>query len=205
MYIFARKLFLPPPKNAEYFFEALDKAGYKWNARKLELTKKEVKWIPEDGDFLYQKDDVCAWVSILKEETGREDNKLDVYASFVISSNNNSGLGLKTHGKCRKVTAGKTYRLATDSEKQLLLDALAKEGKTWNAEKKRVEKVLWRAERNGIYWFTNSCGFIISEMDLYSEVDDLRYNAGDYFQTESECEEYIERIKAVLDERKLIK
>ena len=32
-------------------------------------------------------------------------------------------------------------RLATDSEKQHLFDTLAKEGKRWNAEEKRIEKV----------------------------------------------------------------
>ena len=32
-------------------------------------------------------------------------------------------------------------RLATDEEKQRLFDALAKEGKRWNAEKKCIEKI----------------------------------------------------------------
>ena len=62
---------------------------------KNELVVKLKPLAFKDGDFIYQKDNICAWVSILKEETDRGANSLDVYASFIISSNDSSGLGLK--------------------------------------------------------------------------------------------------------------
>ena len=38
-------------------------------------------------------------------------------------------------------------RLATEEEKQRLFDALAKEGKRWNAEKKCIEELPWNARQ----------------------------------------------------------
>lgn len=46
------------------------------------------------------------------------------------------------------------YRYATEDEKQKLFDAMAKYGKCWNAEEKRVEDIKpkrWRAESNKHY------------------------------------------------------
>ena len=52
------------------------------NYGKNELVVKLKPLAFKDGDFIYQKDNICAWVSILKEETDRGANSLDVYASY---------------------------------------------------------------------------------------------------------------------------
>lgn len=48
------------------------------------------------------------------------------------------------------------WRLATDEEKQLLLDKMKEQGLCWNAEEKRVEKIRWRAEEGKIYYYVNN-------------------------------------------------
>ena len=54
------------------------------------------------------------------------------------------------------------FRPATDTERQLLFDALAKEGKMWDAEKKAVVDLpRWRAE-NGEEYFN----VMISSSDI---------------------------------------
>ena len=42
-----------------------------------------------------------------------------------------------------------TFRYATDEEKQILIDAMTKDGKRWNAEKKRIEDITVRKFQNG--------------------------------------------------------
>ena len=42
-----------------------------------------------------------------------------------------------------------TFRYATDEEKQILIDAMKKDGKRWNAEKKCVEDIPKRKFKNG--------------------------------------------------------
>lgn len=54
------------------------------------------------------------------------------------------------------------YRLATPSEQQLLFDALAKEGKKWNAEKLQIEDIekdILVPESIGIYQCKEDFGF----------------------------------------------
>ena len=42
---------------------------------------------------------------------------------------------------------------STEEEKQLLFDKMKEQGLKWNAEEKRVEKIRWRAKKDGYYYF----------------------------------------------------
>lgn len=50
------------------------------------------------------------------------------------------------------LTYGRTLRFATDSEKQQLFDALAKEGKAWDAEKKQIVDLSKKCEFKPMDW-----------------------------------------------------
>lgn len=103
-----------------------ERLGGKLNRETLEIEKQ-----PEfkDGDILYaEKDeshiDAIFILEIVKEERG-------YYACLI----------LHPYMVCKYscgVVGNKTLRYATEEEKRQLFDALAKEGKVWNAEKKQI-------------------------------------------------------------------
>ena len=84
---------------------------------------------------------------------------LDKYIDFLVDENllvNNVNSNLCSIANIRE------FRPATDSEKQLLFDALAKEGKTWDAQKKQVVDLpRWRAEKGEGY-----CMVIVSPSEV---------------------------------------
>lgn len=75
-----------------------------------------------------------------------------------------------------EVESSEEYRFATESEKQQLFDALAKKGKTWDADKKVIvnlkpkwtpkpfDKVITRVDDNAV-WTAN----IFSHIDQHGE------------------------------------
>ena len=104
------------------------------------------KWKPRNGDICYLEGNYH-YVFIFKE----------VICDYVLYSYINLCLDTDTLF-CMKdnivsSTADiKIFRPATDTEKHLLFDALAKEGKMWDAEKKAVVDLpRWRAERDCRY------------------------------------------------------
>lgn len=52
----------------------------------------------------------------------------------------------------------------------------------------------WRAGYKEDYFLLNSDGYIESDSDWGKEIDDFRYNIGNYFETEEEVEAYKERL-----------
>lgn len=88
--------------------------------------------------------------------------------------------------------------LATESEKQQLFDALAEVGKKWNAEKKCIEELKperWMAEKKEPYWYLNENFVARATPDDNYQIDNRRYQAGNYFQTEQQAKDFAERIK----------
>lgn len=66
------------------------------------------------------------------------------------------------------------FRYATEDEKQKLFDALAKEGKMWDAEKKAVVDLKWEPKSNEYYVyvaFAVSMGFLIG-LDYWDYSED---------------------------------
>jgi hypothetical protein len=80
----------------------------------------------------------------------------------------------------------------------LVQSKLAKVGKAWNAEKKCIEDLKpkrWRAEKGNGYFILNTTFESNRSIEDNCEIDDERYNAGNYFQTEQQAEYFAERIK----------
>lgn len=92
----------------------------------------------------------------------------------------------------------KEVRIATESEKQQLFDALAKVGKKWNAEKKCVEELKhekWRAEYGEKYWYVDEYFLQYEDTDYDYNIDRQRNKAGNYFKTEQQAKDFAEKIK----------
>ena len=95
-------------------------------------------------------------------------------------------------------------RPATEAEKQRLFDALAKQGKRWNAERKQIEDLpRWRAERAAYYYFVNIPKCEVGCIhDYFYAVDDLNYNVGNYFRTREAAEKVAWQIKEIFKNSK---
>ena len=120
------KIQLPRNKEAQNI-----RTNIKDGTIEVEVELKE-KWEPRNGDICYLEDSYH-YVFIFKE----------VICDYVLYSYINLCLDADTLF-CKKdnivsSTADiKIFRPATDTEKQLLFDALAKKGKMWDAENKKV-------------------------------------------------------------------
>lgn len=93
-----------------------------------------------------------------------------------------------------------TWRLASEEKKQKLFDKMKEQGLQWNAEKKRVEKTRWRAEKGEKYFTLKGATLVV---DFYTEnfdrTDEKCHKYGNYFQTKEEAEEAAKILIEALD------
>jgi hypothetical protein len=146
------------------------------------IPKKEFK----DGDILVAERGNLVFIlkNIIKN------NAYDFYTGF-------DGTSLIGDGFCHYTY----YRYATEEEKQKLFDAMDKEGLKWNAEKKQVENIRWRAYIDCEYFFFTSKMSIERCLELHDGVDTARYEIGNYFKTKEEAEQKAEQIKKILKQK----
>ena len=90
------------------------------------------------------------------------------------------------------------WRLATEEEKQLLLDKMKEKGLRWNAEEKRVENIRWRAKKGEGYYFIDNSVRVPSHMEDGDGVDNQLWNAYNYFRTREQAKKAAEVVKEVL-------
>lgn len=141
--------------------------------------KEEVREF-KDGDVLHS---VCDYeVLIFKKSTDSE---------YFSSHYNYSG-------KDNNMWLTDAFRHATEEEKQLLFDKMKEQGLKWNAEEKRVEKIRWRAKKDGDYYFIDINLTVKSIDDTYSTFDNGLWNALNYFHTEEYTAEAARRVKETL-------
>lgn len=157
----------------------------KLNMDTLEIEKAQPEF--KDGDIVA----VDLWrknIRIFKEKENGNNVRWGKY--YIGFSFNNDGKLIQTFENYRADCS--SDRLATDEEKQQLFSALAKEGKTWDAEKKQIvdlkpkhefkpfEKVIVRREDNGNIWQANIFSHIVEKgyyaciMGVWSDI--LPYN-----------------------------
>lgn len=138
----------------------------------LVVTFEPEKWEPKDGDVIAFG---TKGIGIFKTycSTGHEE-----YVAFV--------------DKLRFGESGwvnYNMRPATEEEKQRLFDALARKGKRWNAEEKRIEDLpRWRALYSENYYVIGTQLNVDCQYETGHVVDDNRYNAGNYFKTREAAE-----------------
>ena len=152
----------------------------------LVITPKENKFIPKDGDICYFNNTLCERILIFKSYV----NKLCSHYCIFDFINNE----IKYNDHCDKAIK----RLATEEEKQKLLDALHKDGKYWDAENKKIVDYRWRANKGEYYWYINSALSIEYVYEQNILLDNARYNCGNYFFKEEQANQALEKIKEVL-------
>ena len=94
-------------------------------------------------------------------------------------------------------------RYATEEEKQKLFDALAKEGKAWDAEKKAVVELKWKPKVGDVYYsplYTNvSCFSSCCYSWDNSPFDTNLYNRSWCFKTKQACDEFCQRLNQAIE------
>lgn len=93
--------------------------------------------------------------------------------------------------------------LATEEEKQKLFDVLAKNGYKWNAEERKIEKVLPRALKGGKYFHISRTFQIVDFFEEGVSMDNQLYEADNYFLTKEEAEKYAAKFKEMIKNREL--
>lgn len=143
-----------------------ERLGGKLNRKTLEIEKTQPEF--KDGDIVFMKgiksELFANCIFILRSEYKDGDERAFYYAFY----NADDKYTLDEYGNTK---VHYSLRLATDSEKQQLFDALSKKGKRWDAEKKEVanlkpkvelkpfDKVLVRNSKSD-KWRANLLGYI---------------------------------------------
>ena len=90
------------------------------------------------------------------------------------------------------------WHIATEEERQLLFDKMKERGLQWNAEKKRVEKIRWRAKRHETYYSVHMCLSVVNTIETYKSFDDKLWDNFNYFRTKEQAEEAAKRVRETL-------
>lgn len=159
------------------------------------------KWEPRDGDICYIK--ACS--SFIAAIQGKEHDNLCAYAIFSISTNSINSPRINIVCSIADI---REIRPATDSEKQLLFDALAKEGKMWDAQKKAVVDLpRWRAENGEEYFDVRVCPSNISiykyrnKTDTFDSISNHNIE-NNRFKTREAAERVAEQIREIFKNSK---
>lgn len=167
-----------------------------------EFEPEEKKFEPEDGDILSGVPlPLCKGMLIYKG--ANQFGGILAYAGFF------EGLGtqklyISENGKHNGYGFVSQYpRHATEEEKQRLFDALAKDGKRWNAEKKRVEDLpRWRANCGKKYFFIDENTDVQTATEGHFICDDNLYIVSNYFKTEEAAERVAEQVREIFKNSK---
>ena len=157
---------------AQTYISAIEeRLGGKLNLQTLEIEKQlEFK----DGDIVTMHKKNCDIVFIFNRL--RTEGSFYYYAFHTLQTNNTGVIDCRITLPCAWTFFGGKMNFATDSEKQQLFGALAKEGKAWNAEKKQIvdlkpkgtpkpfDRVITRNASDDV-WTAN----IFSHMDSHGE------------------------------------
>lgn len=126
---------LAPEDEAKSYIKIIeDSHEGKLNLETLEIEKTQPEF--KDGDVVAFGESVAIYKKL-------ENDELHFYACIEAAW----GLILSD-----SVNTSLEYRLATDSEKQQLFDALAKEGKVWNSDKKQIVDLPKKCEFKPMDW-----------------------------------------------------
>lgn len=145
------------------------------------VIEKEVQEF-EDGDVLRS---AYSGAMVIFKEKEKDDSRY-FYSHYNTDYSSNKGWN------------SEAFRHATEEEKQLLFDKMKEQGLKWNDEKKRVEKIRWRAKSGKEYYYVGNQGILMVDTEGGHIIDANRHNFGNYFRTSEQAEEAAKRIKEVL-------
>lgn len=161
---------------AQTYINIIEKRfGGKLNLETLEIEKAQSEF--KDGDIVLVESHMLGINTSLMIAIFRKEKEIDKYKFCpALCKSNVHDTYLRETPVVLSPSDIKTSRPATDSERQQLFDALAKEGKAWDAEKKEVidlkpkwtpkpfDRVITRVDDDAI-WTAN----IFSHIDQYGE------------------------------------
>ena len=183
------KIQLPRNKEAQNI-----RTNIKDGTIEVEVELKD-KWEPKDGEICFAMTCSGMWKFILIY--GKSDRPCiynESESGWVLDYRINWGYSI--------------IRPATDSEKQLLFDALAKEGKMWDAQKKQVVDLpRWRAENGEEYFDVRVSPNSISVYKYRNKADTFDF-AGSYdiknnrFKTSEAAEKVAKQIREIFKNSK---
>lgn len=165
---------LASKEEALEFIKSIEKTyGGKLNLDTLEIEKPKFK----DGDIVFVESPMLGIDTSFMIAIFRKEKEIGKYKfSPALYESNEHDTYLKEDPVVLSPSHIKTFRLATDSEKQRLFEALAKEGKVWDAKEKQVvdlkpnwtpktfDRVITRDSDDGV-WSAN----IFSHMNSQGE------------------------------------
>lgn len=168
-----------------------ERFGGKLNLETLEIEQPKPEF--KDGDIVVlDGDSKSHYKTILLYQTNIDDE----YEVYSFLNTGTSHLGLEA-----TLMDDRKARLATDSEKQQLFDALAKEGKRWNSVTKQIEDLPKKCEFKPMDWCLMRDKKETWKLCQFSFFDDGDYEApynavgGNWFD---ECIPYNEETKHLL-------
>lgn len=94
-------------------------------------------------------------------------------------------------------------RLATEEEKQFLLDALHADGKDWDADKREIVDYKWKPKTGETYYYIGYCLEVDNDHWRNGRLDNLVRNNGNCFKAKEEAQKYADKFIEILKERKL--
>ena len=148
----------------------------------------------KDGDFCVSNNYGKNWIYIYK--SNRTYYSSFSHAIMVVASKK-----IEYNSWCDTLEG--TTRLATEEEKQFLLDALHADGKDWDADKKQIVDYKWKPKIGETYYFI-SWGFdVLDNPWSYDYWEKLAYNKGNCFKTKEEAQMYADKFVEILKDRKL--
>lgn len=162
------------------------------------------KAVIKDGVVVFEKEQEFKDGDILVTITGKSRDNAFIYKStdkdgfhsYYVGIDNSKQLFISTSSSNRWDNSNLDY--ATEEEKQLLFDKMKEQGLKWNAEKKRVETIRWRAPEKCNYWCCTIDLNVIKTADYRYEADHKMCDCGNYFRTEEQAEEAAKRMKETL-------
>lgn len=140
------------------------------NLESLEIENAHPEY--KDGDIVYMGNAWNEYIGIIKNRTSG--NQIETYAHCHKDSKEEAVLGLWLNKN-----DSDELRLATNSEKQQLFDALAEEGKAWDSDKKQIVDLL------------KKCEFKVFEKVLVRESKTDEWTPNFFFKIHRDDERYV--------------
>nr|DAG22843.1 MAG TPA: hypothetical protein [Caudoviricetes sp.] len=154
-------------ETAQTYINTIEKRlGGKLNRETLEIEKTQPEF--KDGDIVYMGNTWNEYIGIIKNRTSG--NQIETYAHCHKDSKEEAVLGLWLNKN-----DSDELRLATNSEKQQLFEALAKKGKRWDSEKKQIVDLKPKYEFKPFdrcIWKIRNCEGSIWQASFVSYVDE---------------------------------
>lgn len=160
---------------------------------KIITVEKEVQEL-NDGDFCTVRTPHASWVFIYK--SNRSYYSSFCHAIIVVGSKK-----IEYNNWCD--TLEENTRLATEEEKQLLLDAIHADGKDWDAENKQIVDCRWKPKIGDAYYYIDCFLDVVDDIWSDDRMDALVYTNCNCFKTEEEAKKYANKFSEILKCRKL--